>query len=111
EPEPVGQIVNVLVVLVVGQSDGGCADLRDEAEVAIVITPRRSPTVIEQVLMAVDAMEVEIIPVQEKALFCSDSEPSETEWLNDSVGALAAGPSNRVPLGALRADGALRQLR
>src|SRR6516225_715123 len=60
EPKLIGQIVNVLVVLVMGQSDGGCADLRDEAEVAVVITRRRSPTVIEQVLMAVDAVEVEI---------------------------------------------------
>src|SRR5262249_22230113 len=74
EPKPVGQIVNVLVVLVMGQSDGGCADLRDEAEVAVVIIPRRGPTVIEQILMAVEAVQVEIILVQEKALFCIDSD-------------------------------------
>src|SRR5262245_25599821 len=96
---------------VVGQSDSGCADLRDEAEVAIVITPRRSPTVIEQVLMAVDAMEVEIIPVQEKALFCIDSERSETEWLNDHVARLAAGRDNRVRRVDVRIVAALPQMR
>jgi hypothetical protein len=37
EPQPVCQIVNVLVMLVMGKSDGGCTDLRDEAEVAVVI--------------------------------------------------------------------------
>src|SRR6516225_9167156 len=111
EPKPVGQIVNVLVMLIMGQSDGGCADLRDEAEIAVVITPRRSPTVIEQVLMAVDAMEVEIISVQEKALFCIDSERSETEWLNDHVARLAAGRDNRVCRVDVRIVAALPQMR
>ena len=72
ESELVGQIVNVLVVLVMRQSDGSRADLRDEGEVAVVIIPRRSPTAIEQVLMAVDAMKAEIFLVQKKTLLCID---------------------------------------
>src|SRR5262249_61563585 len=61
--------------------------------------------------MAVDAMEVEIIPVQEKALFCIDSERSETEWLNDHVARLAAGRDNRIRRVDVRIVAALPQMR
>src|SRR5262245_6444637 len=73
KPELVGQIVNVLVVLVMCQTDGGRADLSDQAKVAVVIIRRRCPAAIEQVLVAVDAMKVEIFIVQKKTLLCIDS--------------------------------------
>src|SRR5262249_30258821 len=87
---------DILVVLIVGQSHGSRADLRDEAEVAIVIVLRRSPTVIKQVLMPVHATKVEIIPVQKKALVCIDPERSETNRLNEHVAGLAARRNNRM---------------
>src|SRR5215510_2999506 len=63
ESELVGQIVDMLVVLIVRQSNGGCANLRDKTEVTVVIVRGRSPTVIKQVLMPVHPTKVEIIPV------------------------------------------------
>src|SRR5262245_5930974 len=68
----VGQIENVLVMLIMRQSDCGRADLSDESKVAVVIIRRRCPTAIEQVLVAIDAMKVEIFLVQKKTLLCID---------------------------------------
>src|SRR5262245_47189375 len=71
--EFVVHFVIVLVMLVMRQSDGGRADLSDESKVAVVIIRRRCPTAIEQVLVAVDAIEIEIFLVQKKTLLCIDS--------------------------------------
>src|SRR5262249_38097137 len=96
ESELVGQIVNVLVVLVMRQSDGGRADVGDETKVAVVIIRRHRPTAIEQVLVAVHAMKIESFPIQKKPLLCIDTQRPETKWLNDHVPCLAARRNNGV---------------
>src|SRR5262245_1624398 len=111
ESKLVGQIVNVLVMLVMRQSDGGRADLSDESKVAVVILRRRGPTAIEQILVTIDAMKVEIFIVQKKTLLCIDSKGSETDWLNDHVACLAAGRNNGVCRVDVRIVAALPQAR
>src|SRR4029453_5608957 len=68
ESESIKQNVNVFVVFIMPQSDGGRADLSDQAKVAVVIIRRRGPTAIEQVLVTVDAMKIEIFLVQKETL-------------------------------------------
>src|SRR5699024_3308259 len=63
----VAQVVEILVVLVVGQADGVGAHLFDEGEVLLVVGAADGPALVQPVLMAGDAVQGDVFAVEPEA--------------------------------------------
>ena len=86
----VAQRVEVLVVLVVRQTDGVRAHLTDQREVLLVVGAADGPALVEAVLMAGHAVQRVAAAVENEALVGVDGERAEAELGVDTVDRLAA---------------------
>ena len=63
----VAQVVEILVVLVVGQADGVGAHFLDEGDVLLMVGAADGPALVEAVLMAGDAVQGHVLAVEPEA--------------------------------------------
>ena len=79
EPQFIAGIVNIMALLVVGQTDGVRAHFRNDPGVFVMVFFRKGIALIQPVLVTADAPQVIAASVQEKALLCIQGEVPDAE--------------------------------
>ena len=85
----IAQVIEILVVLIMGKANGGCAHLADKVDVLLVMLREKGVTKTPAVLMARYAAQRIFLAVEDKAVFGIDLEGAATEAGRDIINYLA----------------------